>query len=135
MIFGTAAFTAALLVLDSLGVSAWIEGLGWPFSIAGKTALQLASGLVTLHSAFSTLYFSITLLVLTLAASNLGVRLIDRWIADKKIRFTLGMLLALLASSLLVLFSVDADGPSERIPRLTLSVLTIATILSLAQAR
>lgn len=131
MILSAVALAASLLALDALGASPWIGQLGWPFSISGKTALELASALVTLHSAFSTLYFSITLLVLTLAASNLGVRLIDRWISDQKIRFTLGLLLALLSASVIVLFSVDADGPPDRVPRLTLTVLTIATVLAL----
>lgn len=132
MILGGVLLTGLLLNLDGHGASQWIEGLGWPFSISGKTALQLASGFVTLYSAFATLYFSITLLVLTLASSNLGVRLIDRWIGDRKIRLTLGILLALLSASVLVLFAVDPDGPSARIPRLSLMSLTAATIIALA---
>ncbi|MCF6371029.1 DUF2254 family protein [Rhizobium halophilum] len=132
MISGALLVTAGLLILDRQGASAWVGDWGWPLSMPGKTALELASGLVTLHSAFATLYFSITLLVLTLASSNLGVRLIDRWIGDQKIRFTLGLLLALLSSALIVLFSVDSEGPPERVPRLTLTVLTVASILGLA---
>ncbi|MCJ8520978.1 putative membrane protein [Pseudorhizobium tarimense] len=132
MILGTVLFTVGLLILDGQGASAWVGEWGWPLSIPGKTALELASGLVTVHTAFATLYFSITLLVLTLASSNLGVRLIDRWIGDRKIRFTLGLLLALLSSALIVLSSVDSEGPPERVPRLTLAVLTVATILALA---
>jgi uncharacterized membrane protein len=131
MIGGAVVFSGALIALDAAGASVWIGDLGWPFAISGKTALELASGLVTLHSAFSTLYFSITLLVLTLASSNLGVRLIDRWIGDRKIRFTLGLLLALLSASLIALFSVDPEGPSNRVPRLTLMALTFATVLAL----
>ena len=68
MIAGAVVLTASLLALDARGASRWVGDLGWPFSMSGKTALELASALVTLHSAFSTLYFSITLLVLTLAA-------------------------------------------------------------------
>lgn len=131
MIGGAVVLSGAMLTLDSAGASVWIGDLGWPFAISGKTALELASGLVTLHSAFATLYFSITLLVLTLASSNLGVRLIDRWIGDRKIRFTLGLLLALLTASLIALFSVDPEGPSDRVPRLTLMALTSATVLAL----
>lgn len=132
MIFGAVVLTAALLTLDAQGASAWVSGLGGPFAISGNTAQELANALVTLHTAFSTLYFSITLLVLTLAASNLGVRLIDRWISDGAIRFTLGLLMSLLAASLIVLLAVDAEGPSDRVPRLSLSVLTFATLLTLS---
>lgn len=131
MILGTVAATSLLLALDARGASAWLAGLGWPVSIPGSTAQQLASGLVTLHAAFSTLYFSITLLVLTLAAGNLGVRLIDRWIGDATIRFTLGLLLSLLSASMILLLSVDSSGPPERVPRLTTLVIVTATVLAL----
>ncbi|WP_164549799.1 DUF2254 family protein [Altericroceibacterium xinjiangense] len=131
MIFGAVVLTGLLLALDARGGSAWMGDRGWPFAITGKTAQQLASALVTLHSTFSTLYFSITLLVLTLAAGNLGVRLIDRWISDREIRFTLGLLMSLLAASVVVLFSVDSDAAPDRVPRLTLTVLVVATILAL----
>ena len=132
MIFGTVVVTILLLALDARGASAWMAGIGWPFAIPGGTAQDLASGLVTLHAAFSTLYFSITLLVLTLAAGNLGVRLIDRWIGDATIRFTLGLLLSLLAASVILLLTADSSAPSDRVPRLTTTVLVAATILSLA---
>ncbi|MEW9855294.1 DUF2254 family protein [Novosphingobium sp. M1R2S20] len=129
MIFAAAGLTSAMLALDARGGSAWVMDAGWPLNIPPTTALELASGLVTLHSAFATLYFSITLLVLTLAASNLGVRLIDRWISDRTIRFTLGLLLSLLTSSLIVLLSTGGEAAaSEEIPRLSLLVLVCATV-------
>lgn len=131
MIFGTVLATGLFLALDARGVSLWMAKAGWPFSISASTAQGLASGLVTLHAAFSTLYFSITLLVLTLAAGNLGVRLIDRWIGDVTIRFTLGLLLSLLAASVILLLSVESNGPPGQVPRLTTLVLVTATILAL----
>lgn len=131
MILGTALATSLLLALDARGGSLWMEQAGWPFAVGGKTALELASGLVTIHSAFATLYFSITLLVLTLAAGKVGVRLIDRWISDRTIRVTLGLLMSLLAASLILLFSVESEGPPSHVPRVTLTVLTTATILAL----
>ena len=131
MILVTVLATSLLLALDARGASLWMQHAGWPFAIQGKTALELASGLVTVHAAFATLYFSITLLVLTLAAGKVGVRLIDRWISDRTIRFTLGLLMSLLAASLILLLAVESEGPSSHVPRLTLTVLTAATILAL----
>ena len=130
MILGSVAATAGLLWLDSAGASRWMIGFGWPFDLSAKTAQELASGLLTLHAAFSTLYFSITLLVLTLAASNLGVRLIDRWISDTKIRVTLGLLLSLVSASLILLLCVD-DRPGAAVPRLSLVTVVAATLLTL----
>lgn len=131
MIFGTAAATCLLVMLDANGASIWMQRAGWPLAIPGKTALELASALVTVHAAFATLYFSITLLVLTLASGKVGVRLIDRWISDRTIRFTLGVLMSLLSSSVILLLAVESEGNPSHVPRLTLTVLTVATILAL----
>ncbi|MEZ0497489.1 DUF2254 family protein [Sphingomonas sp. IW22] len=132
MIGATVIATCVLLAVDERGGGAWTAQFGWPFSMGASAAQELASGLVTVHAAFSTLYFSITLLVLTIAASNLGVRLIDRWISDRIIRVTLGLLLSLLSASLMLLMSVHADQPGATVPRLSLVVLTGATVVTLA---
>lgn len=131
MICGTTVATLGLLLADENGASEWIAGFGWPLALTGNAAEELASGLVTVHAAFATLYFSITLLVLTIAASNLGVRLIDRWISDITIRVTLGLLLSLVSASLILLLSVHPDRASAPIPRLSLIVVTAATIVTL----
>jgi uncharacterized membrane protein len=132
MIVAAISAASLLLVLDARGASAWVASFGWPFAMSGSTAQDLASSLVTVHAAFSTLYFSITLLVLTLAASNLGVRLIDRWIGDPVIRFTLGLLLSLLAAALILHFSINSADPPDRVPRLTTTILVVGTIAALA---
>lgn len=131
MIVAAVLATFGLLVADDNGAASWVARFGWPFALSANVAQALAGGLVTVHTAFATLYFSITLLVLTIAASNLGVRLIDRWISNVTIRVTLGLLLSLLAASLILLLSVHPDRADAPVPRLSLLVLTGATIVTL----
>lgn len=108
---------------DAEGLSVWLYAQGWPLAMAGGTAQELASVLVGVHAAFLTLYFSITLLVLTLAASNLGVRLIDRWIAKDMTRWTLGFLLGGFGWAVLVLWAVDPDATGPEVARGSLTAL------------
>ena len=108
---------------DAEGLSVWLYAQGWPLAMAGGTAQELASVLVGVHAAFLTLYFSITLLVLTLAASNLGVRLIDRWIAKEMTRWTLGFLLGGFGWAVLVLWAVDPDATGPEVARGSLTAL------------
>ena len=108
---------------DAEGLSIWLYAQGWPLAMAGGTAQELASVLVGVHAAFLTLYFSITLLVLTLAASNLGVRLIDRWIAKEMTRWTLGFLLGGFGWAVLVLWAVDPDATGPEVARGSLTAL------------
>ncbi|MBW4331260.1 DUF2254 domain-containing protein [Stakelama sp. CBK3Z-3] len=119
---------ALLLYGDAAGAGDWLATLGWPFDFGGGVAQELASALVTLYSALVTLYFSISLLVLTLAASNLGVRLIDRWISRRTTRVTLGLLLAGLVWALLALLAIDPDATGARTARLTVTTLALGTV-------
>ena len=117
-----------LLHADAKGAGNALAALGWPFDFGGSAAQSLASSLVTLYGALATLYFSISLLVLTIAASNLGVRLIDRWISRHTTRVTLGLLLVGLAWAVLALLAVDPDGAAPRIARLTIATLACLTL-------
>ena len=132
----TALFATALQ-LDRGGLSARLSASDWPFSVSGDTALETISTLTGVIVALLALFFSITLIVLTMASSNLGVRLIDRWVADKSIRVTLSLLLGLLVYAFLLQGAVDPAGPDDRLPRFSLILLIFAlvpTILWLARA-
>ena len=122
---------AALLAADSAGASAWVSAQGWPWSVAGDTVLETASTATAVVVTLASLFFSITLIVLTIAASNLGVRLIDRWVGQVSIRVTLSLLLALLAYAVLLQAAIDPDGPDAELPRLTLAVLLVALVATL----
>jgi uncharacterized membrane protein len=128
MIAATLIVTTALLYADAAGASASIARLGWPLAMPGKTAQELASGLVGVHVTLVSLYFSISLLVLTLAGGTLGVRLIDIWIARKVTRVTLGLLLSGLTAALIVLAAIDPDANGGAVARLTVIMLMIVTI-------
>lgn len=119
---------ALLLHADAKGAGDAIAALGWPFDFGGSAAQSLASSLVTLYGALVTLYFSISLVVLTLAAGNLGVRLIDRWISRRATRVTLGLLMVGLVWAVLALLAVDPDASGARTARATVVTLALLTV-------
>ena len=119
---------ALLLHADAKGAGNALAALGWPFDFGGSAAQSLASSLVTLYGALVTLYFSISLVVLTLAAGNLGVRLIDRWISRRATRVTLGLLMVGLVWAVLALLSVDPDASGARTARATVVSLALLTV-------
>ena len=122
------ALLAGLLWADHAGASAWLAAAGWPWDAAGDTVLETASTATTVVVTLLSLFFSITLIVLTIAASNLGVRLIDRWVGRGEIRFTLSLLLALLAYAVLLQAAIDPVGPDSQLPRLALTMLLAALV-------
>ncbi|WP_375290695.1 DUF2254 family protein [Qipengyuania sp.] len=80
------------------------------------TAKDLVGVAVGINAAFLTLYFSISLLVLTVASSNLGVRLVDRWLDKRLVRVSLSGLCFTLVFSLAILGAIDAEAPLSRTP-------------------
>ena len=101
-------------LFDAAGLSDWIAGLGSPFDFGGEAAENHLDALLTVQVAVLTLYISITLLVLTLAASSLGSRLIERWIARIEVRATLVQWAALVVYSLTARLFVDQGVPVPR---------------------
>ena len=121
-----------LVFADAAGGSDWLASLGWPLDIGPQTAIDVASTLANVAATLLTLFFSITLLVLTIAAGNFGVRLIDRWINRDTIRTTLAILLSLLTFAILTTAVITVEPEQAFVPRITLLVLIVSTIATLA---
>ncbi|MXO66622.1 DUF2254 family protein [Altericroceibacterium endophyticum] len=99
---------------------------------SAETAKELASTATGVTAAFLTLYFSITLLVLTLAAGNLGVRLIDRWIDKRLVRISMAGLAFCLVFSLIILAAIDPAADMADVPLFSLLVLIILQMINIA---
>lgn len=95
---------------------------------AEEAPLFLAS-LVTAMITMATLVISITMVVLTLAAQQLGPRLIRNFMADRRTQATLGLFIATVVYLLLVLRA--AYGNVEEVPNLAVSGGTLLVLLCL----
>ncbi|MHA6317907.1 DUF2254 family protein [Altererythrobacter sp. CAU 1778] len=95
---------------DRDSLTSWIIDRDLDPVITADTAKDLVGVAVGINAAFLTLYFSITLLVLTVASSNLGVRLVDRWLDKGLVRVSLSGLAFTLVYSLAVMSAIDADA-------------------------
>ena len=123
--------SAGLAALDRRGAGAWLESWGPPFDFGPSGASEMVDTMLTLQVAVLTLYFSITLLVLTLAAQSLGARLIERWIARIEMRATLAQWAGLVAFSLVAQLHVAPDGAAQLTPRLTVVTGLLLTLMAL----
>ncbi|NVD44962.1 DUF2254 family protein [Qipengyuania atrilutea] len=120
------------LAADDEGLSGWVLSSDIPLVASGKAAQEYASVLTGVNAALLTLYFSITLLVLTIAAANLGVRLIDRWLDKRLIRVSLAGLCFNLVFSLVLLAAVDPDASGTGLPQGTLWISLLLFLLNLS---
>jgi uncharacterized membrane protein len=99
------------------------------YSGNAKEAPQFLANLVTAMITMATLVISITMVVLTLAAQQLGPRLIRNFMADRRTQLTLGLFVATVVYLLLVLRSVY--GSVEQVPNLAVTGGTVLVLLCL----
>ena len=100
--------------------------------VAGDTAQDLAIAIVGINAAFLTLYWSVTLIVLTLATGNLGVRLVDRWLDKGLVRLSMAGLTFCLVFSIIVLTRIDPDAPLSELPHFALGAMFALELVNIA---
>ena len=103
---------------------------GWVFSggvDAARAVLTTISGsLITATS----LTFSLTVVALQLASSQASPRLLRMFAADPVVHWTLATFLGTFAYSLVVLRTVSDDGGAVSVPRISVTVAVLLTLVS-----
>ena len=103
----------------------------WLFSGDAGTARDLLSSLLSGMITMTSLVVSITMVVLSLAAGQLGPRLIGNFIQDRQIQVVLGLFMGTILYTLIVLRSVtDQLGP-DAVPHIAITVASALTMLCL----
>ena len=125
-------FFFATLNFDRDSATAWLlrEDLA-PVATA-DTARDLAGVIAGIDAAFITLYFSISLLVLTIAAGNLGVRLVDRWLAKKLVRISIAGLSFTLIYAVLTMAAIDSEAELADTPLLCFALTVFFLLINIA---
>lgn len=131
-VFAAFPFTVALLHLDGEGATAWLIAQGLSPVSTADTAKDFVGVAAGINAAFITLYFSITLIVLSMAAGNLGVRLIDRWLERRLIRWSLGGLSFSLVVTLIAMLAIDAEASLPETPLATVLVVLLLQAINIA---
>ena len=116
-------FAGSILWLDREGATDWLLARDLATVATSDTAKDFVGVAAGVNAAFITLYFSITLIVLSMAAGNLGVRLIDRWIERGLVRISIAGLAFTMIVSLFAMLAIDGEAPLEETPLLLVAVV------------
>lgn len=103
----------------------------WLFSGDAGTARDLLSALLSGLITMTSLVVSITMVVLSLAAGQLGPRLILNFIRDRQIQLVLGLFMGTIVYTLLVLRSVSDELGPKAIPHIAVAVASALTMICL----
>lgn len=106
----------------------------WVYDGDASSARDLLSSLLSGLMTMTSLVVSITFVVLTLAANQLGPRLIATFMADRQIQAVLGLFLSTILYVLVVLRTLEDELAQAAVPHIAItvgSVLTVACLITL----
>ncbi len=131
MVLAAILISICIINLDRYSITDSVRFLGFLNSVSPEGARSILSTLAASMMTVTGVTFSITIVVLNLASSQFGPRLLRNFIRDKSIQFVLGTFVASFIYCLLVLRSIQVVGEDIFVP--TLSV-TFAVGLALLDA-
>ncbi|WP_428539060.1 DUF2254 domain-containing protein [Rhodopila sp.] len=112
-----------LIDLDRSGmVPAWLIQSPWLYNGGGTGARTLLGAVASSTIGVAGTVFSITIAALSLAAGQMGPRLLRNFTRDRGNQFTLGAFLATFSYALMVLRSVRTENEGAFVPHVSLSV-------------
>lgn len=106
----------------------------WVYGGDASSARELLSSLLSGLMTMTSLVVSITFVVLTLAANQLGPRLIKTFMADRQIQAVIGLFLSTILYVLVVLRTIEDELDKEAVPHIAVtagSALTAACLITL----
>jgi uncharacterized membrane protein len=131
MMLGAVVLAFAMLWLDTRVPRAWLEPVRWLLRIGPDGARQVLATIAGSMITVASLVFSMTLVTLTLASSQLGPRLITRFMRDAINQVVLGTFLATFVYALVVLETVSQTPPEPFVPHLSITLGLLLTLASL----
>lgn len=110
----------------------WAQEVAWLYGGDAAQARAFAAALIGAMITLSTLAISITMVVLTLAAQQLGPRLIQIFMSDASTKLSLGLFLGTVVYLLLVLRTIDGNASATPSLAITLgTTLVLASVITL----
>lgn len=105
---------------------------GWLYDGGGTGARTLLGAVASSTIGVAGTVFSITIAALSLAAGQMGPRLLRNFTRDRGNQITLGVFLATFSYSLMVLRSVRTEAEGEFVPHLALSLSILLAFICVA---
>jgi uncharacterized membrane protein len=117
-----------ILTSEAAFLTRWEDAdLWWLYGGDASSARGLLSSLLSGLMTMTSLVVSVTFVILTLAANQLGPRLVPTFMADRQIQAVLGLFLGTILYVLVVLRSLDETLGSDAVPHLAVTIGSVLT--------
>jgi uncharacterized membrane protein len=125
-------FAFATVALDeSATVGGWMVGQDWAYTGGADGASLVLSTIAGSMITIAGVVFSMTLVALSLASSQLGPRLLRNFMRDTRNQVVLGAFIATFVYCLLVLRTIRRPEEVEFVPHLSVTIAVLLAIVSL----
>ena len=124
------ALAVSAVALDRAFANDWLQSLGWSYAGAEGASLLLGTVAGSMIAIAGTV-FSMTLVALSLASSQLGPRLLRNFMRDAANQVVLGTFVATFVYCLLVLRTVRRADEAAFVPHLSVSIGVLLAMVSI----
>ena len=125
------ALAAAAVALDEAVAGDWLRRLGWSYSGGAEGASLLLGTVAGSMIAIAGTVFSMTLVAMSLASSQLGPRLLRNFMRDTANQVVLGTFVATFVYCLLVLRTIRRADEVAFVPHLSVSIGVLLAMVSI----
>jgi uncharacterized membrane protein len=122
---------AVTVGLDRLAYDGHFDYADWVLSGTADGARQILSTMAAALITVVGLVFSITIVALTLASTQLGPRMLRTFIRDRGTQLTLGTFVATFSYAVLVLVAISPGPHGDFVPHLSITVALALTLVDL----
>jgi len=126
------ALALSAVELDRAVAEDWLQRLGWSYSGGAEGASLLLGTVAGSMIAIAGTVFSMTLVALSLASSQLGPRLLRNFMRDTANQVVLGTFVATFVYCLLVLRTIRRADEVAFVPHLSVSIGVLLALVSIA---
>lgn len=120
----------ALLAIDQTNEPIAADAFSWVYAGSPDGARAVLSTIAGSMISVASLTFSITIVTLSLASSQFGPRLLDRFMRDRGNQIVLGTFVSIFMYCLLILRSIRSDGEIIFVPHLAVSAAMLQALIS-----
>lgn len=126
-----AALAVSAVELDKAVADHWLQRIGWSYSGGAAGASLLLGTVAGSMIAIAGTVFSMTLVALSLASSQLGPRLLRNFMRDTANQVVLGTFVATFVYCLLVLRTIRRADEGAFVPHLSVSIGVLLAVVSI----
>lgn len=125
-----AALAFAMVALDGAVTDAWLQTMGWAYTGGAEGASSVLRTIAGSMITIAGVVFSMTLVALSLASSQLGPRLLRNFMRDTATQVVLGTFIATFVYCLLVLRTIRRTDETAFVPHLSVSIGVLFALVS-----